>query len=221
MGSPVTHKDFWELYTPKKEYIEFFEYSDEGYTEAKIFENSLITPVLNHKLCLNENCGGSYSLESLRKAGRIGGKKVHELRMGIHGRSKEKMSEDNRKAGLKCCELNVGVHNRSKEQMIEDGKKSAQKNKEDGTGIFGMTSEEKSEAGKIGGKIGGKYTYEKGIGLHGLSEKEKNQARKKGAKTQHKQKWQCTITGHVSSPCGLSSYQRVRGIDTFNRIRIE
>jgi hypothetical protein len=41
-----------------------------------------------------------------------------------------------------------------------------------------------------------------------------------GSQTQHSQKWRCTITGHVSSPCGLSSYQRARGIDTKNRIKI-
>jgi hypothetical protein len=76
MGSPVTHKDFWELYTPKKEYIEFFEFSDEGYTEARIFEDSLIAPVLNDEFCLNENCGGSLSLKTYRKGGKIGGNKT-------------------------------------------------------------------------------------------------------------------------------------------------
>ena len=30
MGSPVTHKDHWNKFTPKKEYIKFFEYSEEG-----------------------------------------------------------------------------------------------------------------------------------------------------------------------------------------------
>jgi hypothetical protein len=80
MGSPVTHKDFWELYTPKKEYIEFFEFSDEGYTEARIFEDSLIAPVLNDEFCLNENCGGFLSLEACR----IGGQRAYVQKKGIH-----------------------------------------------------------------------------------------------------------------------------------------
>jgi hypothetical protein len=85
MGSPVTHKDFWELYTPKKEYIKFFEFSDEGYTEARIFEDSLIAPVLNDEFCLNENCGGSLSLKTYRKGGKIGGNKTKENKTGIFG----------------------------------------------------------------------------------------------------------------------------------------
>ncbi len=211
MGSPVTHKDFWELYTPKKEYIEFFEYSDEGYAKARIFESSLIAPVLNDEFCLNEHCGGSYSLETCRNAGKIGGKRTYERGIGIHGRSKEKMSEDNRKSGLKSYKLKVGVHARSKEQMTEDGKKAAQKNKENGTAIFSMTSEERSKAGKKGGKTtfergvgvyglskeqlskngkkngpkGGKACYEKGVGAHGRSKEQMTEDGKKGGKAAH------------------------------------
>lgn len=221
MGSPVTHKNYWKIYTPKKEYIKFFDFSDDGYVEAKKFENSLISPVVNESLCLNEHCGGYMSLDICRKSGKIGGQKIHKLGLGIHGRSKEKISEDGRKAGLRSYELKVGVHNRSKEQMHEDGKKAAKKNKENGTAIFGMTPEERIEAGKKGGKISGQKTYKLGIGIHGLSKEEKHEAGKKAAKIQHKQKWQCTITGYISTPCGLSSYQRARGIDTSNRVKIE
>ena len=34
------------------------------------------------------------------------------------------------------------------------------------------------------------------------------------------QKWQCTVTGYISNACGLTNYQKARGIDTSNRIRI-
>jgi hypothetical protein len=247
MGSPVTHKDFWELYTPKKEYIEFFEYSDEGYIKARKFENSLIAPVLNDELCLNEHVGGFYSLESCRKAGQIGGKRTYERGNGIHGRSKQKMSEDSRKSGLKSYELKVGVHARSKEQMTKDGKKAAQKNKENGTAIFGMTSKERSEAGKKGGKTtfergvgvyslskeqlskngkkngpkGGKACYEKGVGAHGRSKEKIIEDSKKGGKVASSQKWQCTETKYVSNSGGLTCYQKARGIDTSKRIRVD
>jgi hypothetical protein len=34
------------------------------------------------------------------------------------------------------------------------------------------------------------------------------------------QKWQCTVTGFITNAGNLSKYQRARGIDTSNRIRI-
>jgi group I intron endonuclease len=71
--------------------------------------------------------------------------------------------------------------------------------KENKLGIFSMSHEDLSLAGKKGGKLGGI----------------------KGAEKQHKQKWKCLITGHISSPCGLSSYQRARGIDKSMRVRLE
>jgi hypothetical protein len=43
----------------------------------------------------------------------------------------------------------------------------------------------------------------------------------KGAKEQHKLKYRCLKTGFVSTPCGLSSYQRSRNIDTSLREKIE
>jgi hypothetical protein len=46
------------------------------------------------------------------------------------------------------------------------------------------------------------------------------EAQSSGAKNQHSQRWQCTMTGHVSSPCGLSKYQIARGISRENRVRL-
>ena len=34
-GSPVTNKWCWELYTPKKQILEFFKFSDDGYVECR------------------------------------------------------------------------------------------------------------------------------------------------------------------------------------------
>ncbi len=42
----------------------------------------------------------------------------------------------------------------------------------------------------------------------------------KGGKKSTSQRWQCTQTGHITNACALSRYQRARGIDTSNRIRI-
>lgn len=43
----------------------------------------------------------------------------------------------------------------------------------------------------------------------------------KGAKKQHSTRVKCLVTGYISTPCGLSHYQRHRGIDTALRERIE
>lgn len=63
MGSPSTHKDYWDLYTPVKEIIKVFENSPEGKLEAQLFEKELIRPDLNNPLCLNEGCSGVVSTE--------------------------------------------------------------------------------------------------------------------------------------------------------------
>ena len=95
--------------------------------------------------------------------------------------------------------LGIGYIGMTFEQRSKNGKKGSNTCKINGLGIYSMSHEELSLAGKKGGKIGGV----------------------KGAKKQHKQKWKCLITGHISSPCGLSSYQKARGIDKSMRVRLE
>ena len=151
MGTPVTHKWCWEFYTPKKQILEIFDCTDEGWLEAQEVETRLIRPFYQtDKLCLNENCGGKISLEVIRQSTKKGGQKAHQLGVGAHGltneerselvkrngqkiyrerkgifaRTKEKMSEDSKKAGKKSYEMSVGVHGQSKEQLIELGKKT-------------------------------------------------------------------------------------------------
>ena len=68
-GSPCTHKNFWSLYEPIKEILSFYDYSQEGWTQALKEEKDLIRPDLNNPLCLNEACGGVISLEALSLAG--------------------------------------------------------------------------------------------------------------------------------------------------------
>jgi len=96
------------------------------------------------------------------------------------------------------------------------GKKSSATNKANGTNAFfdpkiqsangkkiaelkvgihapGMQSAGGKKGGKIGGKIGSKIT--------------------------NAQRYQCSVTHHVSTPAGLSNYQKARGIDTSLRVR--
>jgi hypothetical protein len=134
-GSPYTHKWCWELYTPEKQILELFDYTDEGYIEAQGVEKRLIKPVYNtDKWCLNRNCGGIFSIQHQSNAGKIGGK------IG----------------GKKAKELGLGACGRTKDQMTEDGIKGGKKLKELGLGFHGLTPEQKSENARKGGKIGGK-----------------------------------------------------------------
>jgi len=82
MGSPVTHAWKWDFYTPEKQIVQLFDYSQEGFTQAKTLEDRLILPDLNNPLCLNEALGGAYSLESCSQ----GGKRASEI---LHSRKTE------------------------------------------------------------------------------------------------------------------------------------
>jgi len=211
-GSPKTNKWCWELYTPKKQILQLFDFTDEGWLEAKKVETKVIKPFLNmDKWCLNENCGGIVSLEVLRQSGN----KCYELGLGVHSLTKEQRSENGKRTGKiygkiggkRAYELGVGAHGRTKEEMIENGRKCGYRTYELGIALFGRTEEKISEDARKGGKIGGK-----------LGSKED---KSKAAKKANSQRWICLETGYVSNAGGLSNYQRARGIDTSKRKRIE
>lgn len=93
MGSPYTHAWKWEFYTPKKQILQYFEYSAEGYRQAKLIEDRLIRPDLNNPLCLNENVGGQYSLA----AAALGAYAVHQEK-DENGKSKHAVRAGKRRA---------------------------------------------------------------------------------------------------------------------------
>jgi general stress protein YciG len=186
-------------------------------------------------------------LEAQRLGARKSGRQHKENGTGIFKLSPEQRSENGRKNGQKTYENGTGVFSLTREERTEIGKKSGQKLYENGIGIFNLTLEESLENKRKGGQ----ETHRKKVGLFNMSPEEKTQARKRGvqtqiekkigifnltteeriqngkkfgkrgAKTQHAQRWECTETGFISTPCGLSSYQKARGIDTSNRIRIQ
>ena len=98
--------------------------------------------------------------------------------------------------GKKTVEFKLGIHGQSAEQMTANGKKGGRKaavtNKANGAGFFN------SQTQSVNGKKGGP----------------------KASAITNAQKWQCLITGHISNPGGLSTYQRKRGIDTKLRVKI-
>jgi hypothetical protein len=216
-GSPKTNKWCWELYTPKKQILELFEFDSDGYIEAQKIEKRLIKPVLNNKCCLNESVGGITSLKISRETGlknwregkglasitlekrkelsRITGKRLYEECKGCFSLTPEKRKEINKKTNETNKINGNGIYSITAERRKEINKKSDETNKRNNTGIYSMTKEEKLESGKNWGK--------------------------KGSKKTNSQKWMCIETGFVSTPGPLSIYQKNRGIDTSKRKRLE
>jgi hypothetical protein len=187
-GTPTTHKWCWDFYTPKKQILEVFDYSDEGYEKAIKMEVRLIKPVFNtDKWCLNENCGNSPSLAIRSKNGKIQGNKNKELKRGVCGISKKDRLLINSKGGKIAGKI------------LYENKK----------GLFGMTDEDLLKSQIKGGKIQGNKNKENKLGICGLTKEE----RSKNTKKQMKQKWKCLITGHISNYNALSRFQNNRGID--------
>ena len=76
------------MYQPKKQILEVFDYTDEGWIDALNVEKRLIRPVYNSDpYCLNESCGGRVSLKILQKngkrAGKVYGKISYENKLGL------------------------------------------------------------------------------------------------------------------------------------------
>ena len=199
LGSPVTHKWCWELYTPEKQILEIFPYTDEGWKEANKVEKRIIKQFYNDdRWCLNENCGGVPSLEIKRRTGR----KAKELGTGIFSLTEEEKKENSKKSGIQNRDLGIGIFSLTKEQLSEygkvGGKKGIETQRKLGLGLFSLNTEQRREIGKESGKKGGKI----------------------GSRTTNAQKWVCLETGYVSNSGGLSRYQKPRGIDTSKRKQI-
>lgn len=162
LGSPYKNKWCWDFYTPKKQILEVFEYSDEGWDEAIKVERRLIKSVLfSDKWCLNAGCGFMLPLERRREIGK--------------------------KSGKYCVENKIGFHSFNQEQRKEVGRRMGTKNYKNKVGIHALTKEQRSE----------------------------------NARRNNSQKWLCLETGFTANAGNLSQYQRARGIDTSQRMRIE
>jgi hypothetical protein len=217
MGSPVTHKWCWKHYTPKKQILEIFDYTDEGWLEANKVEERLIKPFYNtDKWCLNESCGGVISLEILRETGIINGKKQgkvnYQNKIGFFAISKEERREIGRRSAIKNYQEGIGLPAIPKERRSEISKKVVEKNKINKVGIFSLTKEQMSANGK---KNAVKNKINK-VGIFGMSAEE----RRENSKKVNSQKWKCLVTGHISTPGPLTIYQKSRGIDITKRIKL-
>ena len=145
LGSPKTNKWCWELYTPKKQILEVFDYTDAGWLRAMEIEKKLIKPFCQiDKWCLNESCGGNFSLKTRRKSGKKVGMYCKQNKIGIFS-----LTTDERSKFTKLnYERGAGLAVLTDEQRSEAGKKGSAKNKENGIGIFSLTREQLGNQGK-------------------------------------------------------------------------
>jgi hypothetical protein len=227
MGSPITHKWMWEFYTPRVQILEVFPFTDEGWDQAVEIERRLILPDLNNPLCLNERCGPKSSRVSCSKGGITGSAKTMREKTGIHNPAfreseefKQMLLDNAPKGGQRSRELKAGFHSLSKEERVENARKggtvggrtAGPRNRDLKRGFFGQSEDEQRPNKIAGGKITG-----------GLNKKLKRGIFDPEYLANHpqKQKMMCTLTGFISSPTGLTKYQRRNGIDTSNRVRVE
>ena len=216
-GSPKTNKWCWNFYTPKKQILQFFEFNDVGWLEAQEIEKRIIKQFYNKdKWCLNENCGGKFSIKHQKEAAKKGGLSNKQNGTGFFKLTKKERSELSKECGRtggnKTKELGVGIFSLTPEEKSENSKKSGKRAKELGVGIFSRTPEQISEDGKKGGK----KTYELKVGVFSISPEERSKITQKV----NSQKWECLETGFVSTSGPLTNYQRNRGIDTSKRKKI-
>jgi hypothetical protein len=116
--------------------------------------------------------------------------------------NRRRMSEKGKQIGVK-----------HKEKIRARAKIIGHRSKNEGFGIFapGMNV--------LGGQISGRRNAESGhcariAHLGGI------ETGHQAAERLNSQKWQCTVTGKVSTPGPLTTYQKARGIDPSNRIQI-
>jgi hypothetical protein len=143
--------------------------------------------------------------EIKKELGRNLGKKSKREKKGIFSLSPEERSEN----AKKFYKQKKGIAGLTKEQRVKNAKKGGSKSKELGVGIFALSKEERSKNAK--------QLYESGSGFGSMTYEQRME---NGRKTSS-QKWKCLETDYVSTPAGLSHYQKKRGIDTSKRIRIE
>jgi hypothetical protein len=89
-----------------------------------------------------------------------------------------------------------------------------------GKAIFGLTTEQLSKQGQKGGRLGGKTQGLKNAESGHFDKIKTKETCAKGGYVTNSLRFMCTVTGYVSTPGGLSNYQKKRGIDRSNRIQI-
>jgi len=208
LGSPVTHAWKWEFYTPRVNVCQVFDYTDEGWKQALEVEKSVVKAFIDDPRCLNENVGGVVSLEYSRK----GGQKANSVK-GPDGKSVYPQIGGR----MRALDLNSEKDDLGRSKNAVKGAEAANSAKNEyGKSInSSKIHEEKTAEGKSAHamrtivKVHEKKTAD-GKSVHGL----------KRANQTNSIRVQCLTTGYVSTPAGLTLYQKARGIDTSLRITL-
>ena len=167
-GTPVTHKWCWELYTPKKQILEIFPFTDEGWIKVQEVEQRLIKPFYQKDMwCLNENCGGKISLKVLSEGGKRGYKN------GLLLMTKEERKETNKKTFETNKNNKTGLFSLSPDEIKRNAKLGGETSKMLGLGYNGLTLEQRIQ---IGNEV-----KELGLGVHSLTPEQRTKNGKKGA----------------------------------------
>ena len=96
--------------------------------------------------------------------------------------------------------------------QIEAGKKGGKITRENNLGIFNPEYD-RTPAARRAGRISALKQIENGTGMFGMTPEERSNLSKKCGKITTSQRWKCLVTGHISSPGGLSNHQKGLGID--------
>ena len=215
LGSPETNAWKWEFYTPNLQICEIFPYTDEGWAQARKVEDSCIKPDLNNPLCLNEHYGGLVSLEVIRKVHKEKdelGRSVHAVRSG-RAAHEEKDELGRSVHAVKRVERMLAVTHAEKDELGRSvqGVKNAKR----------MCEKVHTKKDDLGRSVHGVKCAEK---LHEEKDKDgKSINAVLGGKNTASQRWMNTDPcwpPFISNPPGLTKWQRNRGIDTKNRVRI-
>ena len=220
-GTPVTNKWCWEFYTPKRQILQFFDFTDKGWLEAQEIEKILIRPFYNtDKWCLNKNVGGKISLKVCKETGR----KNYENKVGIFSLTKEELSENGKIGGTTNKENLIGIFSLSLEERQEickkigakygklNGKNSAEKNEKNKTGFW--NSELQSQLGKKGGT----KTKELGVGIFAISPDDKSKlSREIGLKMRDNKKGIFSLTKEQLRENALKNKENKLGIFSMSK----
>ena len=100
----------------------------------------------------------------------------------------------------------------TKENQIDAGKKGGRTTKDNNLGIFNPDYD-RTPAARRAGRISALKQLENKTGMFGMTPEERSNLSKKNGKITTSQQWKCLVTGHISTPGGLSNHQKGLGID--------
>jgi len=108
--------------------------------------------------------------------------------------------------------------------LSQAGQSGGSKTFELKTGRYNAEDPRNIEGWKKGGSRGGMTLLRTGKGIHDKTDPRNKEGSRIGGEKMsavlNSQKWQCLVTGYISTPGPLTRYQKARGIDPKNRVQL-